>query len=175
MNQSNNDKSNIKHKKVSLKNFAIFGAIAFGLLATIIPAYSIGTAFEQNAGDGGSGGDGGQGGITGLNAALGGPGGDGGAGGSGGTGGDGGSDNNGIVFDDYEIVAPFDEAFSEATGFSLSGEVDADGGDADGGDGGSGGEGGLAAIETGDADGGDAGNGGKGGDAIAICNTLGCL
>ncbi len=42
----------------------------------------------------------------------------------------------------------------------FEGEVDADGGDADGGDGGSGGNGGDASITTGSADGGDGGNGG---------------
>jgi hypothetical protein len=181
MNQPNNERSNNKHKKVSVKHFAIFGAIAFALLATIIPSYSIGSAFENNAGSGGSGGnsgDGGDGGLTGLNGAFGGDGGAGGAGGAGGTGGDGGDNNNGIIVDDYEILAPFDAALEETTGFSLSGAVDADGGEADGGAGGNGGEGGLAAIESGDADGGnsgDAGSGGDGGDAIAICNTLGCL
>ncbi len=177
MNQSNNQTSNNKNKKVTLKHFAIFGAIAFALMATIIPSYSIGTAFEQNAGSGGDGGNGGFGGHanSGFNEAEGG---DGGTGGNGGesTGGEGGDNNNGIIVDDYEIVAPFDAALEE---FGI--DVDTDvgtGGDSDGGDGGAGGDGGLAGIESGDATGGDAGDGGdagKGGDAIAICNTLGCI
>lgn len=171
MNQLINEKSNNKDKKISMKSLAIFGAIAFALLATMIPSYSIVNAFEQNAGDGGNGGDGGGGGITGLNNADGGTGGTGGNGGNGGTGGSGGSNNT--VFDD--AFAPLDELLAETTGVSLSGELEADGGDADGGDGGSGGDGGEALIETGDADGGDAGSGGKGGDAIAICNTFGCI
>lgn len=172
MNQLNNETSNNKDKKVSLKSFAIFGALAFALLATMIPAYSV-TAFEQHAGNGGDGGDGGEGGNTGFNAALGGDGGTGGSGGNGGTGGAGGSNNTGV--DGVEFLAPLDEVLQETVGYSISGEVDADGGDADGGSGGDGGEGGLAAIESGDADGGDAGSGGDGGNAIAICNTLGCI
>ncbi|WP_458747513.1 hypothetical protein [Candidatus Nitrosocosmicus sp. T] len=170
MNQLISEKNINKDKKISVKSFAIFGALAFALLATMIPSYTIANAFEQNAGSGGNGGDGGDGGLTGLNDADGGNGGTGGTGGNGGTGGDGGSNNTG-----FEFVEPFDALLAETTGISLSGELSADGGDADGGDGGNGGDGGEAEIETGDADGGDAGSGGDGGSAIAICNTLGCI
>ena len=174
MNQLNNESNSNKVKKLSVKNVAIFGAIAFALLATMMPSALTATAFELNAGDGGDGGDGGEGGNTGQNDIQTGAGGAGGTGGNGGNGGNGGSNNTGI--EGAEFLAPLDEVLQETVGYSISGEVDADGGDggsggdADGGDTNNEGD-----ISTGNADGGEAGSGGNGGNAIAICNTLGCI
>lgn len=171
MNQLNNEKNNNKDKKLSVKNLAIFGAITFALLATMIPSSLFVNAFELNAGDGGSGGDGGEGGDTGENGIFTGDGGDGGTGGSGGSGGNGGSNNT--VFD---VVEPFDAILENTTGISLSGALSADGGDGGFGGNADGGETSNSGnISTGNADGGEAGSGGDGGNAIAICNTLGCI
>ncbi len=171
MNQLNNEKSNNKDKKLSVKNFAIFGAIAFALLATMIPSSLSVNAFELNAGSGGNGGDGGEGGETGENGIFTGDGGDGGTGGNGGNGGNGGSNNTG-----FEPVAAFDELVEDTTGLSLSSAISSDGGDGGSGGNADGGETSNSGdLSTGNADGGAAGSGGNGGHAIAICNTLGCI
>lgn len=174
MNQLNNESNSNNEKKLSMKNVAIFGAVAFALLATLIPSSFSVNAFELNAGNGGAGGNGGDGGETGENEINTGDGGEGGTAGSGGAGGNGGNDNAGVVTPQF--LEPLDTALEETVGYSISGSVNADGGaggnggNADGGD-----TTNSGSVSSGNADGGDAGSGGNGGHAIAICNTLGCI